>query len=123
MVQYLQKIPPSVCRLIDGFHESGFEAYIVGGCVRDLLCGNTPSDWDVATNASPEQITAVFRTAIAIINSVRLRLEWDNWRLPIIWKSKLLRIELSPNIPISGTQTRWNGRTILTTISLVVILR
>jgi len=60
MVQYLQKIPPSVCRLIDGFHESGFEAYIVGGCVRDLLCGNTPSDWDVATNASPEQITAVF---------------------------------------------------------------
>ena len=60
MVEYLEKIPRGVRELIDKFHENGFEAYVVGGCVRDLLCGNEPSDWDVATNASPEQTMAAF---------------------------------------------------------------
>jgi tRNA nucleotidyltransferase (CCA-adding enzyme) len=60
MVQYLQKIPLPVRQLVDGFHAAGFEAYIVGGCVRDLLCGTPPSDWDVATNARPEQTMAMF---------------------------------------------------------------
>ena len=46
--------------LIDKFHASSFEAYIVGGCVRDLICGNNPSDWDVATNANPDQTMALF---------------------------------------------------------------
>jgi len=39
---------------------AGFEAYPVGGCVRDLLLGRTPGDWDVTTNALPEQVMAVF---------------------------------------------------------------
>ena len=60
MVQYLKKIPQSVRRLIDQFHDAGFEAYIVGGCVRDLLSGKEPSDWDVATNATPENTMSVF---------------------------------------------------------------
>lgn len=46
--------------MIETFQKEGFQAYIVGGCVRDLLCGNVPSDWDVATNATPEQIRMVF---------------------------------------------------------------
>lgn len=40
--------------------QAGFEAYPVGGCVRDLLLGRTPGDWDVTTNALPEQVMAVF---------------------------------------------------------------
>ena len=39
---------------------AGFEAYPVGGCVRDLLLGRTPGDWDVTTNALPEQVMATF---------------------------------------------------------------
>lgn len=39
---------------------AGFEAYLVGGCVRDLLIGREPKDWDVTTNATPEQIQALF---------------------------------------------------------------
>jgi len=43
--------------------QAGFQAYPVGGCVRDLLLGVTPKDFDVATNATPEQVRAVFRNA------------------------------------------------------------
>ncbi|AQQ55101.1 CCA tRNA nucleotidyltransferase [Planococcus lenghuensis] len=47
-------------RLIDALEAAGFEAYIVGGAVRDLLLGAEPSDVDVATSALPEQVKAVF---------------------------------------------------------------
>lgn len=60
MVQYLEKIPDNVLCLVDKFHEAGFEAYIVGGCVRDLFCGNSPADWDLATDARPEETSALF---------------------------------------------------------------
>lgn len=40
--------------------QAGFEAYFVGGCVRDLLLGREPKDWDITTNAKPEEIQAVF---------------------------------------------------------------
>ncbi len=40
--------------------KAGFEAYLVGGCVRDLIMAKTPKDWDVTTNARPEQIQALF---------------------------------------------------------------
>ena len=43
--------------------DAGFEAFLVGGCVRDLLCEEIPKDFDVATNATPEQIKELFRRA------------------------------------------------------------
>ena len=39
----------------------GYEAYLVGGCLRDLLLGKTPKDFDVATNARPEQVQKIFQ--------------------------------------------------------------
>lgn len=47
----------AICRTL---HEAGYQAYLVGGCVRDMLLGRTPKDWDVTTNATPEQIQALF---------------------------------------------------------------
>ncbi len=41
--------------------EHGFDAYLVGGCVRDLLCGMRPKDFDVATNATPQEVRGIFR--------------------------------------------------------------
>ncbi len=38
----------------------GFRAYLVGGCVRDVLMGRTPEDWDIASSARPEQIMETF---------------------------------------------------------------
>lgn len=44
----------------EGLRQAGFEAYLVGGCVRDLLLGRTPKDWDITTNATPEKIQEIF---------------------------------------------------------------
>ncbi|MEX0917449.1 MAG: HD domain-containing protein [Candidatus Paceibacterota bacterium] len=53
-------IPFEVTRVTKALEEAGFEAYLVGGCVRDLIRGERPKDWDVTTNAKPEDITNLF---------------------------------------------------------------
>jgi len=53
-------IPHTVVEVLSGLEKKGFEAYIVGGCVRDLLLGRTPKDWDITTNATPADIQATF---------------------------------------------------------------
>ncbi|EIM31339.1 poly(A) polymerase [Leptothrix ochracea L12] len=53
-------------RVVSTLQEAGFEAYIVGGAVRDLLLGHRPKDFDVATNATPAQVKALFRRAFII---------------------------------------------------------
>ena len=54
------KIPKEVELVIKKLQESGYEAYIVGGCVRDILRGVEPNDWDVATEAKPEEVGKIF---------------------------------------------------------------
>ncbi|MDE1919318.1 MAG: HD domain-containing protein [Patescibacteria group bacterium] len=54
------RIPSEVEAIGEKLRKAGFESYLVGGCVRDLLIGRTPKDWDFTTNAKPEQIQAVF---------------------------------------------------------------
>jgi poly(A) polymerase/tRNA nucleotidyltransferase (CCA-adding enzyme) len=53
-------IPSEVKNITETLEKQGFEAYLVGGCVRDLLMGRTPKDWDITTNAIPEQIIGLF---------------------------------------------------------------
>ena len=53
-------IPSPISRVIETLTRAGFSAYLVGGCVRNLLMGKTPKDWDIATNAKPDQITGLF---------------------------------------------------------------
>lgn len=53
-------IPSEVKKIIKKLEDSGFEAFIVGGCVRDLLTEKIPHDWDITTNAKPEEIQKVF---------------------------------------------------------------
>ncbi|HZJ40813.1 MAG TPA: CCA tRNA nucleotidyltransferase [Candidatus Saccharimonadales bacterium] len=54
------KIPEYVVKTIDALKQGRFEAYIVGGCVRDFLMGKEPKDWDITTNAKPEEILKIF---------------------------------------------------------------
>src|SRR3989344_4098236 len=54
------QIPPEVSRITATLENAGFEAWIVGGCVRDLVLGRKPKDWDITTNANPEQIQELF---------------------------------------------------------------
>ncbi len=59
-------------RVVKTLHDAGYEAYIVGGAVRDLLVGLRPKDFDVATNATPEQVKAQFRRAFIVGRRFRL---------------------------------------------------
>src|SRR3989344_9468096 len=54
------KLPKEVRQVMETLNEGGFQAYAVGGCVRDLLLGHKPKDWDVTTNARPEDIQKLF---------------------------------------------------------------
>ena len=54
-------IPQYAATVLERLEHHGFEAYVVGGCVRDSLMGRTPKDWDVCTNALPDEVLRVFR--------------------------------------------------------------
>ena len=60
----ISKIPKEVSHVTDTLEKAGFEAYLVGGCVRDLIMDIAPKDWDITTNAKPEQIIALFEKTI-----------------------------------------------------------
>lgn len=54
------KVPKEVSRVTESLQKAGFEAYLIGGCVRDLIRGEEPKDWDVTTSATPDQIINLF---------------------------------------------------------------
>ncbi len=56
----INSIPKEVKEVLQALVDAGFEAYIVGGCVRDMTVDHEPKDWDVTTNAKPEQIQEIF---------------------------------------------------------------
>ena len=60
VMKNLLSIPKNVSYVTNELEKAGFEAFIVGGCVRDLIIGREPRDWDVTTNAKPDEIIALF---------------------------------------------------------------
>lgn len=54
------KLPKSVELILSKLNNCGYEAYVVGGCVRDSIIGITPHDWDICTSALPEQVMEIF---------------------------------------------------------------
>ncbi len=57
-------IPNYVTRVTEKLEKAGFEVFLVGGCVRDLIMGREPNDWDITTNAKPEEIISLFEKTI-----------------------------------------------------------
>lgn len=58
------QLPEKVKLIIDTIMAAGYEAYAVGGCIRDSILGREPNDWDITTSATPEQVKALFRRTI-----------------------------------------------------------
>lgn len=58
------RLPEKVKAIIEKLEENGFEAYVVGGCVRDSILARQPQDWDITTSAHPEQVKAIFRQTL-----------------------------------------------------------
>jgi len=67
-----REIPPDPARVLRRLFQDGFDAYLVGGCVRDLLLGLHPKDFDIATNARPRQVKRLFRNSRIIGRRFRL---------------------------------------------------
>ena len=58
------RIPQDVLWILNKLNQAGYEAYVVGGCVRDSLMGREPNDWDITTDAEPLQVKGLFRRTI-----------------------------------------------------------
>jgi poly(A) polymerase len=66
------QLDPDAAKVVRRLERAGYQAYLVGGCVRDLLLGQRPKDWDVATNARPEDVRQLFRNCRVIGRRFRL---------------------------------------------------
>ena len=65
------EIPNHVQQAIERIERAGFEAWAVGGCVRDSFLGREPNDWDITTSARPDEIAAVFRDCRTIETGIQ----------------------------------------------------
>lgn len=78
------QLPKSVKTIIQILENAGFEAYAVGGCVRDTLLGRTPNDWDITTNAKPEEVKKCFSHTIDTgieHGTVTVRMDRENYEV------------------------------------------
>ena len=55
------QLPPKVNQIMQTLQANGFEAYAVGGCVRDSILGRKPDDWDITTSATPQETKQLFQ--------------------------------------------------------------
>ncbi len=60
----METVPAGVLKVCRRLHDAGHRAWLVGGCVRDVLLGKTASDWDIASSAEPKEVMATFRKVI-----------------------------------------------------------
>ncbi len=87
-------VPKEVSEVALALAKAGFEAYLVGGCVRDILLGREPKDWDVATNARPEEIQKLFPESVYenSFGTVGVKTESEDPKLKVI-EATTYRIE------------------------------
>lgn len=95
-----RRIDPDAAKVVRRLTRSGYQAYLVGGCVRDLLLGRTPKDFDVATSARPSEVKAIFRNCRIIGRRFRLA-------HILFGGSKIIEVATfrrDPNLEIEGTE-------------------
>jgi poly(A) polymerase len=86
----------------EGLHKAGYKAYVVGGAVRDLLLGGVPKDFDVATDATPEQVHAVFRRSRIIGRRFRI--------VHVLWGAETVEVSTFRTADLSEAPTDEHGR-------------
>ena len=64
-------IPGNILYALSALTKKGYEAYLVGGCVRDMIMGKTPSDFDITTNALPEEIISCFHDKKCVLSGMK----------------------------------------------------
>ena len=86
----------------EGLHQAGYKAFVVGGAVRDLLLGISPKDYDVATNATPEQVRNVFRRSRIIGRRFRI--------VHVLFGAETVEVSTFRTADLSDAQTDEHGR-------------
>ncbi|AGF49262.1 polynucleotide adenylyltransferase PcnB [Candidatus Kinetoplastidibacterium galati] len=92
-------ISENAIKVCETLHKNGFEAYIVGGAIRDLILGLKPKDFDIATNATPEQIKYIFKRARIIGRRFRL--------VHVIFHKEIIEISTFRSSPIDIKQDKF----------------
>lgn len=64
LIKFRASIPEEIINIAEKLRKANFQAYLVGGCVRDILIGRQPKDWDIATDAKPEEIQKIFPESV-----------------------------------------------------------
>ena len=77
-------VPKEVKKVLSELQNAGFEGYIVGGSVRDFLLGAPPEDWDIATNAKPEEIQKIFKNSFYENNFLTVTVKTGSKKIPEI---------------------------------------
>lgn len=80
------QLPQLVKEVLERIEESGYEAYVVGGCVRDALLGSQPSDWDICTSALPERLLDLFADVPCIPTGLK------HGTVTVVWKGESMEI-------------------------------
>ena len=91
-------------------NEKGFKAYLAGGCVRDLMLGRQPKDFDVATDASPQEVKRCFRNCRLIGRRFSLA--------HVMFKDEIIEVATF-RAPASGTLTETKAAPTLVTVALI----
>jgi poly(A) polymerase len=99
-----QQISPGSLKVLYSLNDAGYQAYIVGGGVRDILLGLKPKDFDIATDATPEQIKAVFRSSRII--GRRFRIVHVHFGREIIEVSTFRALTTGDNVEVVSGLTR-----------------
>lgn len=77
-------IPKEAINILEKLETAGFEAFLVGGCVRDLLLGREPKDWDITTNAKPEDIQKIFPDSFYENEFGTVGVKTDSEEIPVV---------------------------------------
>lgn len=96
-------ISPNARKVLTQLHAAGYESYLVGGSVRDLLLGQTPKDFDVATSASPEDVKALFRNCRLIGRRFKLA--------HILFGREIIEVATFRGPPTATSSTRRDNQT------------
>ena len=82
-----KQIAPYIFQIVSKLQEAGYETYLVGGAVRDLLIKREPKDYDISTAATPEQVQARYRVHIFVdFWNFELAMRREEERFPADWK-------------------------------------
>jgi len=110
-----EQLPQPVLVVAETLERAGFEAYLVGGCVRDMALGGVPKDWDFTTNAKPEEIQALYQTDETFCNNAYGTIGIKN---DVTTDETLKVIEVTPYRSESGYSDRRRPDTVTFGVSL-----